>query len=133
MPYTRTKPYHPQENAKVERVNRTIEDGLAKCCEERHCDWSLNLQTFMTAYRSAVHESTGHAPFRTIFGTETRMPIDLVYELQSGTTLVNNQDSVYLRVQNNAARFTFVLENTALNITAKSKSLMKNSWSNLQS
>ena len=36
---TRTTPYNPQGNAKVERINHTLEDGLAKYCGENHSTW----------------------------------------------------------------------------------------------
>ena len=58
---SRSTPYHPQGKAKVERINRTLEDGLAKYWEERHLVWSVHLQSFMVAYRSAVHESNGQS------------------------------------------------------------------------
>ena len=76
---TRTTPYHPQGNAKVERINRTLEDGLAKYCGENHSTWFSHLQFFMMAYRSAVHESTGHTPFRLLFNLEMQLPVDMVY------------------------------------------------------
>ncbi len=82
-----------------------MEDGLAKYCAERHCDWSFHFQTFMMAYRLAVHDSTGHARFR---NTEMRIPVDLMYETQSGTARNNFQDLADLGLQNNAVFFTFV-------------------------
>ena len=33
----------------------------------------------MMAYRSSVHESTGHSPYRLTFGKEMRLPIDVMY------------------------------------------------------
>ena len=60
--------YHPQGNAKVDRIKRTLKDGLAKFCDENPTQWSELLQGFMMAYRSAVHESSGQTPFRVIFG-----------------------------------------------------------------
>ena len=53
---TYSSPYHPQGNAKTERINRTLEDGLSKYCQDRHETWAIHLQTFMMAYRSAAHE-----------------------------------------------------------------------------
>ena len=79
MEPTYSTPYHPQVNAKVERLNKTLEDGLAKYCDENQTQWSELLQGFMMAYGSAVHESTGQTPFRVIFGQEMRMPIDFLY------------------------------------------------------
>ena len=76
---TRTTPYHPQGNAKAERINRTLEDGLAKYCGENHSTWLSHIQFFMMAYRNAVHESTGHTPFRLLFNLEMQLPVDMVY------------------------------------------------------
>ena len=63
----------------MERINRTLGDGLAKCCEERHEIWSVDLQAVVMTYSSAVHESTGQAGFWLVFGREMRMPIDMLY------------------------------------------------------
>ena len=76
---SRSTPYHPRGNAKLEGINRTLEDGLAKYFKELHKVWSVHLQYFMMAYRSAVHESTGQSPFRLLFGKEMRMPLNMLY------------------------------------------------------
>ena len=49
MEPTYSTPYHPQGKAKVERINRTVEDGLAKYCEENQTQWSELFQAFMMA------------------------------------------------------------------------------------
>ena len=76
---SRSAPYLPQGNAKVEGTNWNLEDGLAKYCKERHEVWSVHLQSFIMVYRSAVHESTGQLLFRLFFGQEIRLPIDMLY------------------------------------------------------
>ena len=42
--------YHPQENAMIERINRTIEESLAKYVGEHHNTWSDYLPLVMMAY-----------------------------------------------------------------------------------
>ena len=61
---SRSTPYNSQGNPKVERINQTLEDGLLKYCKERHEVWSVHLQSFMMAFRSAVYESNRSIAFR---------------------------------------------------------------------
>ena len=106
---SRSTPYHPQGNAKVERINRTLEDGLAKYCAERHEVWSVHLQSFMMAYRSAVHESTGQSPFRLVFGKEMRMPVDMLYPTLP-TPIVGHRDYVFQRLVESSTIFESVIQ-----------------------
>ena len=61
---TRTTPYHPQSDGMVERMNRTIQDMLAKYVAEHQRDWDVHLPMIMIAYRSSVHSSTLDPPSR---------------------------------------------------------------------
>ena len=109
MEPTRSSPYHPQGNAKVERINRTLEDGLAKYCQENHSQWSELLPGFMMAYRTAVHESTGQTPYRLIFGQEMRMPVDYMYPTTSDTkSPLSYQSVVHEKLVQNALLFELV-------------------------
>ena len=94
---TYSSPYHPQGNAKTERINRTLEDGLSKYCQDRHETWAIHLQTFMMAYRSAAHESTGQTPFRLFFGKEMRLPVDVFYPTLS-QPFVGHRDYIFQRI-----------------------------------
>ena len=107
LPHSFSTPYHPQGNAKVERINKTLEDGLAKYCEEKHIDWAFHLQTFMMAYRSAVHETTGQTPFRLMFGTEMRMPVDFLHPTLPEQT-ITHRDYVFLRLSEASDLFEIV-------------------------
>ena len=110
MTGSRSTPYHPQGNAKVERINRTLEDGLSKYCAEHHETWCLHLQTFMMAYRSAVHESTGQSPFRLLTGREMRMPIDLMYPTNLSNSPLSYQEHVFDRLAQSFTIFDKVIE-----------------------
>ena len=105
---TRSTPYHPQGNAKVERINRTIEDGLAKYCSDYHETWVDHLQSFMMAYRSAVHESIGHTPYKVLMGNDMRLPIDLMYPTATHTNDHSYQSLVHVRLNNYSSLFQFV-------------------------
>ena len=76
---TRTTPYHPQSDGMVERMNRTIQDMLAKYVAEHQRDWDVHLPMVMMAYRSSVHSSTQYTPHYLLFGHEVRLPLDVMY------------------------------------------------------
>lgn len=76
---TRTTPLHPQSDGMVERLNRTLEDMLAKFVQENQRNWDELLPLLSMAYRSAVHESTGCTPNELMFGREVRLPVDLMF------------------------------------------------------
>jgi len=74
----RTSPYKPSTNASVERLNRSIGSLIAKCIDDNQKNWTEILPFVMSAYRSAVHESTGYSPNYLFYGRELYAPIDLV-------------------------------------------------------
>lgn len=62
-----------------ERSNRTLMQQLSnKYCREGQADWDVKLPAMLMAYRSAVHEVTDFTPVRLMFGSELRLPVDLV-------------------------------------------------------
>ena len=75
---TRTTPFHPQSDGMVERFNRTLEDMLAIVVAPNQKDWDLWLPYLTSAYRSAVHDSTGFTPNELMFGREVTLPTDLI-------------------------------------------------------
>ena len=79
MDKTRTTPFHPQSNAVIERMNKTLQNMLAKCINEEQSNWSQQLPYVMMAYRSSVHESAGYTPQFLVFGQELSLPLDCMY------------------------------------------------------
>ena len=52
----------------VERFNRTLEAQLSMFVDKNHRNWDMLVPLMMTAYRSAVHDTTGYTPARLLFG-----------------------------------------------------------------
>ena len=61
-------PYNPQCNGTVERVNKTIVDGLARMSVARNTDWDLLIEEFAYSYNATVHSATKCSPFHLVFG-----------------------------------------------------------------
>ena len=59
---TRTTPLHPKSDGMVERFNQAMENPLFKYVEDHQCDWDKHILFLLMAYRTAVHEATGHSP-----------------------------------------------------------------------
>ena len=76
---TRTTAFRPQSNAVIERMNRTLQNMLAKCVNDEQNNWSTQLPYVMTAYRTFVHESTGYTPHFFEYGQKICLPIDFMY------------------------------------------------------
>jgi len=82
MDKTRTTPYHPESDGMIERMNRTIQDMLAKYVSHHQRDWDEHLPLVMMAYRSSVHASTQYSPYYLLFGREVRLPVDVMFGRQ---------------------------------------------------
>jgi len=76
---SRTTPYRPQSDGFIERMNRTIVALLTMTVNENRNDWDDYLPYIMMAYRATVQSSTGVTPNKMMFGVESNMPIDLMY------------------------------------------------------
>jgi Integrase zinc binding domain/Integrase core domain len=77
---TVTPPYNPRSN-KVERFHRTLGDLLRSETTGPASDWMKKLPLALFAYRTAVSNATGVTPFRAMFGTNSRVPLDLIFPL----------------------------------------------------
>ena len=94
---TRTTAFRPQSNAVIERMNRTIQNMLAKCVNAEQSNWSQQLPYVMMAYRSSVHESTGYSPQFLVHGREISLPIDLMHPAPEAEKPMSPTDFVYNR------------------------------------
>ena len=78
---SRTTPYHPESDGKVERFNRRLAAMLTAYVSDNPRDWDEQLPYVMMAYGSAEHETTGMSPNMLMFGQEVSTPIDLMFEM----------------------------------------------------
>ena len=77
---TRTTAYHPQCDGLVERFNRTLKHMLSTTLKDHPFDWEQRLKKVCMAYNSSIHASTGYSPHYLLFGSEARLPLDLMYD-----------------------------------------------------
>ena len=76
---TRTSPYNPRGNGKVERFNKTLVRMIKAYLVDEGNQWDRHLGCLAGAYRATTHESTGFTPNMLMFGRENRMPAHLMF------------------------------------------------------
>jgi len=96
----KTKRFYPQCNGMVERWNRSVGDYFQKKCNLKGNDWPDFLQFFLRAYRMQPNRMTGTSPYKIVFGTQPRTPIEEAFELPTitkffGTRGVDEKLKVY--------------------------------------
>ena len=124
MDKTRTTPFHPQSNAVIERMNKTLQNMLAKCVNEEQSNWSQQLPYVMMAYRSSVHESTGYTPQFLVFGQELSLPLDCMYPKPQENETTDIHEFVYNKQQ--AFQRAFELVRRKLNEKQKRRNAIYN-------
>ena len=70
-----TAGYHPETNGLVERMNRTLQEMLAKADPDQQ-NWDKHLSKVIWAYNTSKHSSTGYSPYEVIHGHPARLPED---------------------------------------------------------
>ena len=86
-----TTPYHPMGDGQVERMNRTLVNMLKSLPEKEKSNWSYHLPKLAFAYNSTCNKSTGYSPFFLLFGRESRLPIDTMFNIDNEPNNGGNQ------------------------------------------
>ena len=116
---SRTTAFHPQSNAVIERMNRTLQNMLAKCINAVQNNWSQQLPYAMMAYRSSVHESTRCTPQFLVHGRGTSLPLDLMFPSPESDCTTNVHEFVHQRKQAFQRAFALVRDNQQESATAQ--------------
>ena len=69
-----TAAMHPQSNAQVEIVNKSIGSYMRALLETPADDWEPLVAPLQMAYNNRLHETTMHTPFYLTYGQEARLP-----------------------------------------------------------
>ena len=77
-----TTPYHPEGNGQAERFNRTVCNMLRSLPKPMKQTWNKQLAKIAFAYNSTINKTTGYSPMKLMFGRESRLPIDLVFQVR---------------------------------------------------
>lgn len=78
IPKSRTTPYHPAGNGRVERMNQILLNMLRALEAEKDKKkiWCHeHLPELLQAYNNTVHSATGFAAYYLMFGQSVRLPV----------------------------------------------------------
>ena len=91
--------YNPKSNGLTDQSNHTIKNYLTSFVNYEK-EWNQWLQELSFAYHTSLHSSTGFSPMALMFGRKVRVPIDLLYNINSEISGVTSIDQFESQLQN---------------------------------
>ena len=83
---SKTTPYCPQSNGKVERMHQTLIRMISKLAEQKKTNWPAHLPEVLQAYNGTQSAITGYSPHYLMVGQRPRFPIYLYFPTLRGET-----------------------------------------------
>lgn len=74
--HIRSSPYHPEGNAKIERMHRVLNDIISKQLDKNPECWESCIPHALAAIRTSPSTSTKFSPFFLFFGRDPCLPIN---------------------------------------------------------
>ena len=81
---SKTTPYCPQSNGKVERMHQTLIQMIGKLPEQKKINWPAHLPEVLQAYNGTQSAIMGYSPHYLMFGQIPRFPINLYFPTLRG-------------------------------------------------
>ena len=72
-------PWQPRCNGIVERLHRTLETAMAHWASQKPRSWDNYLSLCVWSYNVQASNSTGIAPFKLMFGANSRLPVHFIF------------------------------------------------------
>jgi len=104
--HLRTSAYHPQTDAKCERVHFSIHNIITKLIDDKHERSPDLLGTVTLAYNATVHMSTGYSPHELFYSFAPSCPLDAMVSTPASDPLSSADEfalQVFERLQEAAA------------------------------
>ena len=99
---TFTVAYHPASNGLVERANRKIIEALRHVTSDFPLNWDKWLTHICASINSSYNASINESPFYVLYGTDKRLPYDVLLEkpqpLYNPEDYVKSQRAVFQRI-----------------------------------
>ena len=112
MTKSRTTAYHPAGNGMCERFNRILLNMLGTLGPAQKRDWKTYVGPMVHAYNATRHTSTNQSPFYLIFGRQARLPIALLFDIESDT---KTSYETYMNKLRDRLKNAYELETTSAN------------------
>ena len=81
--HLRTSAYHPQTDAKCERVHYSVHNMIVKMVGEQHEKWPDLLGAVALAYNSTIHTATSYSPHELFYSFQPSCPLDVLVDTPS--------------------------------------------------
>lgn len=80
---------HPASNGLIEKFNGTLKKMIIAYLNEQQNDWDTKLQDMVFSYNTSVQCTTGHTPFKLLYGREPRLSVDSKLRIKEQSDNIN--------------------------------------------